>query len=40
MTFGDLERNDKKAVVTELDIMCWHRYVRPGKVKGKISRTV
>lgn len=38
MTFGDLARNDKEAVLTEFDIMCWHRYERPGTVKGNISK--
>ena len=38
MRFGDLERNSKEAVVTEVDVMCWHRYASPGKVKGNISK--
>jgi len=38
MTFGDLARNDKEAVLTEFDVMCWHRYERLGTVKGNISK--
>ena len=36
--FGDLARNDKEALLTEFDVMCWHRYARTGTVKGNISK--
>jgi len=38
MTFGDLAKNVKEALVTEFDVMCWHRRARPGTVKGNICK--